>query len=153
MSGSLAAIWIKRAHRGPMDPASRAELRAGAGLVGSADQRGRRQVTILDQESWDRVIRDLGDDVPPVARRANLLVDGLSLDNSRGRVLRIGACRIRIFGETRPCHLMDEAHAGLRAAMLPPWRGGAFGEVLDDGFIEIGMPVDWDDPARATPEA
>ena len=55
----------------------------------------------------------------------------------------IGACRVRILGETKPCHLMEESVPGLRAAMFPDWRGGAFGEVLDEGNIAIGDAVEW----------
>jgi MOSC domain-containing protein YiiM len=146
VSGRLEAIWIKRAHGGPMDAASRAVLRAGLGIVGNADQGRRRQVTLIDQRSWDGVIGDLGAVVEPVARRANLLIAGLSLAGSRGRILRVGSCRLLINGETRPCELMDEAWPGLRRALSPEWRGGVFAEVLDDGAIEVGAPVVWLEP-------
>lgn len=131
-----------------MDPAHRARLEAGAGLVGNADQGGRRQVTIIDQDAWDQAERELGATVDPSLRRANLLVTGVSLGESRGRVLRIGGCRIRLLGETRPCHLMDQAHPGLQAALSPAWRGGAFGEVLDDGEIAIGEVAVWEKPEQ-----
>jgi MOSC domain-containing protein YiiM len=71
------------------------------------------------------------------------LVAGTALAGSRGRVLRVGPCRIRIFGETKPCEQMEAALTGLRAAMYPDWAGGAFGEVLDDGRIAVGDPVGW----------
>lgn len=143
--GRVEAIWVKRAHGGLMDPVTRATLRAGRGIVGNADQGGRRQVTLIDRGEWDRVTGDLQDVVDPASRRANLLVSGVTLAGSRGRVLRIGGCRLRIHGETRPCHHMDEAHAGLRRALTAPWRGGAFAEVIDDGEIAVGAPVEWEE--------
>jgi MOSC domain-containing protein YiiM len=144
MSGRLEAIWIKRAHRGPMDQATGATLVAGRGLVGNADQGRRRQVTIIEREIWDRLMRELGGAVPPNARRANLMISGLSLAGQRDRVLRIGPCRIRVLGETRPCERMDEALPGLREAMKVGWGGGSFGEVLDDGQVAVGAEVRWD---------
>ncbi|MGE5091616.1 MAG: MOSC domain-containing protein [Bacillota bacterium] len=144
MTGRLEAIWIKRAHRGPMDPAPAADLNAGRGIAGNADQGRKRQVTIIEHEVWQRLMDELGGDIDPAARRANLLVSGTSLAGTRGRVLRIGACRVRIAGETRPCERMDEALPGLRAAMRPAWGGGAFAEVLDDGTIAVGDTVTWE---------
>ena len=51
-------------------------------------------------------------------RGERLLVGGLSLADSRGMILRVGGCRLRINGETRPCEHMDQAKDGLRHATM-----------------------------------
>lgn len=147
--GRLEQIWIKRFHKGPMDSRTQATLVTGRGLVGNADQGGLRQVTILAQERWDELMAQVGGAHDPAVRRANLLVSGVMLDKTRGRALRVGACRLRIAGETRPCNLMEETHAGLRSAMAERWGGGVFAEVLSDGHIGVGDEVDWEDAAAA----
>jgi len=127
-----------------MDPAAAAELRAGAGIVGNADQGGKRQITLIETGAWHRTERDLGAVADPALRRVNLLVSGVELSESRARVLRVGVVRIRIGGETAPCRRMEELKPGLQLALRPEWRGGAFGEVLDDGRIFVGDPVAWE---------
>jgi MOSC domain-containing protein YiiM len=144
MAGRLEAIWVKRAHRGPMDPVAAATLVAGRGLIGNADQGRRRQVTLIERERWDSLVRELGVPISPAARRANLMVSGLPLAHSRERILRVGNSRLRIAGETRPCERMDEAFPGLRRAMARDWGGGVFAEVLDDGEIAVGDEVSWE---------
>ena len=142
--GRLERIWIKRAHRGPMDGYQWAHLVAGRGIEGNADQGGRRQVTVLSRERWASVCQSLGEPIDPRERRANLLVSGVELADSRGRVLKVGGCRLRVLGETRPCERMDEAFQGLRAALGPDWGGGVYAEVLDDGDVTIGDEVAWE---------
>ena len=139
--GRLEAIWVKRFRGGPMDAVDRARLHADQGIEGNANRGGKRQVTILEKEVWERLMARLGGGLDPSSRRANLLVSGVSLRESRGRDLVVGAVRIRIHGETKPCNLMDETLPGLREAMREEWAGGAFGVVVDDGEIRVGDAV------------
>ena len=142
MNGTIVSIWIKRSHGGPMDSVDSAALIAGRGIAGNANQGGRRQVTVISEEAWKETLAGLGADVDPSARRANVLVRGLDLAQSQEKTLRLGGCTIRLLGETRPCELMDEMKNGLRSALRPEWRGGAYGEVLEGGEIRVGDPAD-----------
>ena len=143
-TGRVEALFVKRMKRGPMDSVTEVNLVAGKGLAGNADQGGRRQVTILEREMWERVMKAVQGQLPTVARRANIVINGLRLSRSRKRILVIGSCRIRVLGETKPCERMEEAHPGLQEAMAQNWAGGVFGEVLDDGVIQIGDGVSWE---------
>jgi MOSC domain-containing protein YiiM len=140
----LHQIWIKRVHRGKMDGAERAMLVAGRGIEGNANQGGTRQVTLMELERWTELMNQSGAELDTSARRANLVVDGLELFDTRGRTLRIGATRLIIRGETRPCERMDEALPGLQSAMGVRWGGGVFAEVVEGGEISVGDDVRWD---------
>jgi MOSC domain-containing protein YiiM len=138
MTGEIVNIWIKRAHRGVMDPVDDAEAIAGRGLVGNADQGRRRQITIIDEAAWREAAAETGHDVDPSKRRANVMLRGIPLAGSRGRLLRLGDCVVRILGETRPCEQMEEAQRGLREALSPNWRAGVFGEIVEGGAMRVG---------------
>ncbi|WP_419949240.1 MOSC domain-containing protein [Candidatus Palauibacter sp.] len=140
----LEAIWLKAAKRGPMEPVSEATLVAGQGLEGNVDRGGYRQVTLLDANAWETATREVGAEVSPDARRANLLVRGVDFRDAANRVLRIAGCRIRIRGETLPCARMEDAAPGLKAALKPDWRGGAYGMVVEGGPLALGDAVAWE---------
>ena len=145
MPGRIEALWSKRAHRGPMDPRAEAMLVPNQGMEGSVGRSTRRQISILTREAWDAATTELGMTVDPAMRRANMLVSGIELAETRGRVLRLGGCRVRIGGELTPCERMDQAARGLQALLVPQWRGGVFGQVLDGGVIRVGDHITWEE--------
>ena len=143
-------LFRRPAARAPVVPLAAADLAVGAGLVGDHAGAGPREVTVLDLDAWNAACADLGRTLDPALRRANVVVSGLVLTGSRGRVLRLGAhARIEIHGETRPCELIEGTAAapvapGLARALRPDWRGGVFGRVLVAGRVAIGAAVEWD---------
>lgn len=117
----------------------------GKGLETEGRPLGKRNVTLLSEASWANVCGELGADLPWPTRRANFLVSGLDLAALVGLPVMIGEVRVWIHAETKPCKLMDEKHAGLRAALRPDFRGGVYGQALTEGTIRIGdrvVPVD-----------
>ena len=138
--GRVEQLWIKRMRKGPMDPSRAATFVADAGILGNANQGGRRQVTVIEQEVFQRVAQSLPD-AQPVMRRANVMVSGVPLQGSRNQILHLGDVRVLVQGETRPCERMDEQCPGLTQALDPEWNGGVYGVVLDDGEVAVGDEV------------
>ena len=142
--GNLEKIWLKRAKLGVMDEVPKTEMETGVGLVKNLEKNIFRQITLIEKEVWDSLMEFLKGNLPPQTRRANLMVSGISLADSRQKVLVIGECKIQIFGETKPCYRMDEAMEGLEKSMYPDWKGGAFGKALTNGTIFQGDLVYWE---------
>jgi MOSC domain-containing protein YiiM len=145
MADRLENILTKHFRRGPMDAQSTAQVCARAGLLDNVDQRGFRQITIISQEQWQTVTAAMGVEAEPSVRRANLLVSGINLKKSGGKVLVIGTCQLKVNGETRPCERMDQALPGLRTALDSHWTGDVYTEVLNDAVIPTGDKVSWEE--------
>jgi MOSC domain-containing protein YiiM len=148
VAGRLRAIYLKRFKKGPMDPRGTATLVAGRGLEGNANQGGRRQVVLLTEEGWNDATAELRVPLDPSVRRGNLLLSGIDLEKTRGRILRIGDARLRIFMECTPCYQMEQACPGLQEFLKPHWRGGACAEVLAGGEIRVDDEVEWEEEAQ-----
>ncbi len=139
MPASLDAIFLRPAARTPVRAVPRALAVAGVGLEGDHTNGGRRQVTILAREAWDRACREFGGSVDPSVRRANLLVRGVDLTACIGGRLHIGEVVIDVLGETRPCELLDDGgRVGLCAALRPERRGGVYGSIRVGGTLRAG---------------
>jgi len=141
--GTVARIFLRPGSRAPVREVSSAEAAVGSGLYGDHAGGGNRQVTLIDEGRWADACRDLGRDLTPGGRRANIVVLGFPLGESIGRRIRVGDCLIDVIAELRPCKLMDDFAPGLQHALSPERRGGVYGRVAVGGRIEVGGAVDF----------
>lgn len=103
--------------------------------------RNKRQVTFMTAARWRDALADLRISIPWEQRRVNLLVDGLDLTETTGARLRCAQGPLfEITGECDPCSRMEEVAPGLKAALLPHWRGGVLTRVVEGGRLAVG---DW----------
>lgn len=143
--GRIEEMWIKPVRKHPMEPAQSATFVEGQGIAGNANQGGKRQVTVIEKEVFERIRMTLPD-AEPIMRRANIMVSGIRLQGTSEQVLSLGGVRLLLKGETRPCERMDAQCQGLTTALDPEWNGGVFGIVLDDGEVRVGDAVEWGAP-------
>ena len=140
--GHLLAIARAARTRAPMAEIGEAQVSVELGVVG--DARGTKpdqQVTVLFREGWESACRDLGVSLPWITRRANLLVEGVTVPREGG-LLTIGDLVLEVTDETKPCRVMEAAHPGLRRALTPEWRGGVTCRVVHGGMIRVGDRVE-----------
>ena len=138
--GIVLGIACRHVKRGPMRLLDQVEVSRAAGVAGDTRGRpGQRQVTVLSAHAWLEACALAGTDLPWLARRANLLVDGLDLRASTGAILRLGDdIELLVTGELDPCARMDAAAPGLKAALRDDWRGGVTCRVQRGGLLTVG---------------
>ena len=140
--GKLLGISVRPTEGAPVKEIGESAIHVKGGL--EEDYRrgaGARAVTVLAREDWEAACNEAGAALPWTTRRANLLIEGVPLRESKGRRLRIGQVLLEITGETQPCSIMEAAHPGLRAALEPAWRGGVTCRVLEPGHVRPGDPA------------
>lgn len=140
--GKLTGISRREKKRAPMETLERAEISAETGVARDwRGKPGRRQVTVISAASWQDACDAFGGEIPWTTRRANLLVEGVVLQESTGAILEIGPARLQVTGELDPCSRMDEQFQGLTEALRPHWRGGVTCAVLAGGHVALGDAV------------
>ena len=140
--GRLLEITVRPASGEPVVYRDEAAVSSEAGLDGDyGGQNPDRQVTVISREAWEAACAELGTDIPWTTRRANLLVEGVDLEESTGKQITIGDVVLHVTGETHPCPKMDAAYQGLREILKPGWRAGATCRVAAAGSVRKGDPV------------
>lgn len=140
-TGVVKAIAFCSAKREPMQEIDRAEVLVGLGLANEPWHKNKRGVTLLSTSCWADACRELKTQLPWTLRRANVLIEGLNLPATVGKIIVIGSVRLLVHDETRPCGLMDQQHMGLRQALTPSLRGGVHAEVIAGGELRVGQSV------------
>jgi MOSC domain-containing protein YiiM len=139
--GVVAAIAWRPKDGDAMAEIPECTVQPGRGITLENRKPGKREITLISEEAWQDVCRELGVELPWNTRRANVLIRGLNLALAIGHRLRLGPVVLMVHGETKPCGIMDRQHGGLRRALGPGCRGGVYAQVLTGGTIHIGDPV------------
>ena len=138
--GRITWIGLRPARRSAMQAVDRAQA-ALSGLAGDHARAGKRAVTLIQAEHLPVIAALAGlSEVSPETLRRNLVVSGLNLSATRGRVLAIGAARLRVTGPCAPCSRMEHA-LGPGGYNAMRGHGGWCAEILASGDIETGAPV------------
>lgn len=140
-TGRVCGIAFRPEGSAVMRDISVCTVEAKRGLTVEDRHHGKREITLLSQEAWSAVCRDMGQEIAWTTRRANILVAGIDLGACIGKTLLVGHVRVYVHGETKPCRLMDDQVPGLRQALKPDCRGGVHGQVTHGGTIRTGDPV------------
>jgi len=139
----LLSIATHYKKKGPLSELAQAHVSIDSGVERDfRGKPGKRQVTVLSKEGWQAANAELGLSLSWLERRANLYIEGLELQGTAGKILKIGSLELLITRETDPCDRMKAVHTGLFDAMLKDWRGGVCCRVIHAGDIRVGDSVE-----------
>lgn len=135
--GKVIGIATRIEKRAPMVVSASAKVSFNHGIGDDSRglNKGNRQVTVMSKESWDVICSELDRKLHWTIRRANILIEGIDLENTKGELLKIGNFMLEITGELTPCYRMDEQIVGLTEALVPKWRGGVMCKILNEGVV------------------
>ena len=131
-------LWVRPGEGAAPEPRGAISLVRGEGVEGDHTHGRMRHVTIVFEDDWRAATAELGRDVDPAARRANVLVSGGDGKRLVGTTVRLGEATVEVKGIVSPCPVMDRAAEGLQAALRPDGRGGIWGRVVAGGVVRPG---------------
>jgi quercetin dioxygenase-like cupin family protein len=134
-SHTVLKLWLRRSRGAAPEPCAALQLEPEGGVVGDHAFGRKRHVTIVFEDDWREAAREVGRDVDPVFRRANVLVTGGGGRRWIGARIMLGTSELEIGGITDPCPVMERGAAGLMEALRPRGRSGIWGRVLRRGVV------------------
>lgn len=147
----VAAIHIASEAGAQPVPIEAVRAVAGEGLEGdryyhrigtySKKDRPARQVTLIESEALEGLVREYGVELVAGATRRNITTAGVALNHLVGRTFRVGEAVLRGIQLCEPCGHMERLTGkdGVRNGLVH--RGGLNAEVLTGGTIRVGDDV------------
>ena len=122
-------------------PVTQVELRIDHGIVGDAHAGNwHRQISLLAQESIDKMTALGLDDLTPGKFAENITTQGISLYTLPvGTILSLGACRVEVTQIGKECHQHCEIYKKVGQCIMP--NEGIFVKVLSPGISSIGDAI------------
>ncbi|HEV8338124.1 MAG TPA: MOSC domain-containing protein [bacterium] len=105
-----------------------------------------RDLTLIEEETLEALARDYGIALSPGESRRNITTRGIALNHLVEREFAVGEVRVRGLRLCDPCgHLERLSQPGVRQALIH--RGGLRCQILTEGTIRVGDPIDVGEPA------
>ena len=149
MMAKVEGIFITGAASEPMTALETARVVAGKGLEGDryflgtgfySDGNDGRQLTLIEQESLDALLRDHGIELSQVECRRNLVTSGVRLNDLVGKRFWVGEIECEGIRLCPPCnHLEELTRPGMLRGLA--YSGGLRAHVFNDGTISIGNEI------------
>ena len=123
-------------------PVSCAELRVDHGIVGDAHAGNwHRQISLLAQESIDKMTALGLDDLVPGKFAENITTQGIELfTRPVGTRLKLGACVVEVTQIGKECHQHCEIYKKVGQCIMP--HEGIFVRVLTPGELSVGDEIE-----------
>jgi MOSC domain-containing protein YiiM len=150
-SGRVESIQIAGAAGEPMRVVPAVRAVAGRGLEGdryfekigtfSAKDGADRQITLVEVEAVEALLRDYGIAIAPEETRRNVATRGIALNHLVGATFRVGGATLRGLRLCEPCSYMEKmCGKPVRPGLIH--RGGLRAEILSEGEIRAGDDVE-----------
>ena len=123
-------------------PVKQAELRVDYGIVGDAHAGNwHRQISLLAQESIDKMTALGLDDLVPGKFAENITTQGIELFTLPvGTRLKLGACVVEVTQIGKECHQHCEIYKKVGQCIMP--HEGIFVKVLVPGVVRVGDAIE-----------
>ncbi len=123
-------------------PVKEAELRVDFGIVGDAHAGNwHRQISLLAQESIDKMTALGLDDLVPGKFAENITTQGIELFTLPvGTRLKLGACVVEVTQIGKECHQHCEIYKKVGQCIMP--HEGIFVKVLVPGVVRVGDAIE-----------
>jgi MOSC domain-containing protein YiiM len=145
VEGRVDAIYLAPERGAPPAPVERVHAFAGKGLAGDrkffADGAGPgRALTLIQQEALEAMAAETGIRLAPGASRRQVHTRGIDLNALVGKRFRVGDVECRGVELCEPCTRLESlTQPGVIKGLVH--RGGLNADLLSDGEIAIGAPV------------
>ena len=141
-SGIIKAVCISEKKGTAKRPVDSATLIEGHGLEHDAHAGNwHRQISLLAQESIDKMTALGLDDLTPGKFAENITTEGIVLYTLPvGTILRLGNCRVEVTQIGKECHQHCEIYKKVGQCIMP--HEGIFVRVLTPGMISAGDAVE-----------
>ncbi len=149
--GTVASIHVAPSAAVPLGAVEEVRAVPGKGLEGDRYYRktgtysnhpgSGREVTLIESEAQEALKRDYGIELDPGSTRRNIVTRGVALNHLVGREFRVGKVKLKGVRLCEPCsHLEELTQKGVQRGLVH--RGGLRAEVLTEGIIRVGDPVE-----------